>query len=90
MPSWLTTFLIRLFISLMVAAAATAGLAGFWRLIGGGDLTVHGWIALVLGVLGSLGLAMLLMGLAFKSSREGWDQRVDNSLDPGRDRDDLD
>ena len=25
------------------------------------------------------------MGLAFRSHREGWDDRVDNSLDPGRD-----
>jgi len=68
-----------------VSAAGTALISVFWKAIGGGDLPLHGWIALLLGVLGTVVLAWLLMGLAFKSSREGWDDAVDNSLDPGRD-----
>lgn len=81
----LTRFLRNLVIAATVSAAGTALISLFWKLIGGGDLPLHGWIALALGVLGTIGLAWLLMGLAFKSSREGWDDGVDNSLDPGRD-----
>ena len=68
----------------------TLGLSWTWRVIGGGELTVHGWIALLIGTFGTVGLAWGLMALAFKSSREGWDDRVDNSLDPGRDETDDD
>jgi len=78
---------VRLIRNLLVAAgvalASTLGLAAAWEAIGGGDLPLHGWIALVLAVVGTVGLAWGLMALAFKSSREGWDDRVDNSLDPG-------
>jgi cation transporter-like permease len=78
---------------LLLAAAAALPVAGaiawsldlFWRAIGGGPMSVHGWIALTLGVLGTVLLAWGLMALAFRSHREGWDDRVDNSLDPGRD-----
>jgi hypothetical protein len=38
-------------------------------------------IALSLGVLGAVGLTWALMALAFKSSREGWDDRLS---DPDR------
>ena len=78
-------FLLNLLLALRVAAVATWGLAAVWRAIGGGDLNVHGWIAMSLGVLGTVGLAWVLMALAFKSHREGWDDRVDNTFDPGRD-----
>ncbi|MDI1327795.1 MAG: hypothetical protein PSV23_13475 [Brevundimonas sp.] len=75
----------NLFIAAVVSAVATGLIRLFWKLIGGGALPLHGWIALSLGVLGTVALAWVLMGLAFKSSREGWDDRVDNTLDPGRD-----
>ena len=79
----------RLFLNLLIAVAiatvATFGLGWFWRLIGGGELPLHGWIALSLGMVGTVALAWGLMALAFKSDREGWDDRVDNTLDPGRD-----
>jgi len=76
----------NLLVAALIAAASTWGLAAAWRLIGGGPLNLHGWIALSLGVLGTVGLAWVLMGLAFKSDREGWDDRVDNTFDPaGRD-----
>ena len=71
--------------ALLISAAATWGLNLFWLAIGGGPLPVHGWIAMGLGILGTAGLAWGLMALAFKSNREGWDDRVDNTLDPGRD-----
>lgn len=67
-----------------IAAGSTLGLAALWRAIGGGALPLHGWIAMGLGILGTVGLSWVLMSLAFRSDREGWDDRVDNSLDPGR------
>lgn len=81
-------FLFRLLLAMVVAAAGTGAIAGFWTLIGGGELTIHGWIALTLGVLGTIGLTWGLMSLAFRSHRDGWDDRVDNSLDPGREGED--
>ena len=76
--------LVRLLRSLVLAVAisavSTLGLAAYWRLIGGGEMSLHGWIAMGLGVLGTVGLSWLLMSLAFRSDREGWDDRVDDSL----------
>lgn len=67
-----------------IASVCTVGLAMFWKLIGGGPVSIHGWIAMALGIFGTVGLSWVLMGLAFRSDREGWDDQVDNSLDPGR------
>jgi len=78
-------FLLALGLAVVIAAVATFGLAGYWRLIGGGPMSIHGWIAMGLGVLGTVGLSWLLMSLAFRSDRDGWDDQVDNRLDPGRD-----
>lgn len=88
MPARLARFLRNLLIAAVVAAAATVGLSLLWQAIGGGDLPLHGWIALLIGTLGTVGLAWVLMALAFHSHREGWDDQVDNSLDPGRDDED--
>ena len=38
-------------------------------------------VALSLGVAGTIALAWVLMGLAFKSNREGWDDRADGRKD---------
>jgi len=77
--------LMFLALALLIAALATWGLGLFWAAIGGGALPLHGWIAMGLGVAGTVGLTWGLMALAFKSHQEGWDERVDNTLDPGRD-----
>jgi hypothetical protein len=58
-----------------VAAIATAAVSLGWIAIGGGPLGLQGLIALSLGALGTVGLTWALMALAFKSSREGWDDR---------------
>jgi hypothetical protein len=87
MTSRLVRFSLALLLALLTAAAATFGASWLWSAIGGTPMSVHGWIALGLGMLGTVGLTWGLMALAFKSSREGWDDRVDNTLDPGRDRD---
>ena len=83
MTSKVVRFLPALGLAAVIAAGATWGVSLFWRAIGGGDMSIHGWIAMGLGVIGTVGLAWGLMGLAFRSDREGWDDRVDNSLDPG-------
>lgn len=85
MKARIIRFLLLLSASLLIAAIATLGLGLFWIAIGGGAMSVHGWIAMGLGVLGTVGLAWGLMTLAFRSNREGWDDQVDNRLDPGRD-----
>ena len=80
-------FLRNLGLACAVAVLSTLAISWSWSAIGGGAMSVHGWIALSLGVVGTVALAWFLMALAFKSSREGWDERVDNTLDPGRDDD---
>ena len=80
----LVRLILRTLLALAVAGVATWGLGLFWVAIGGGDLPLHGWIAMALGVAGTAGLTWALMALAFKSNREGWDDQVDNTLDPGR------
>lgn len=76
--------ILRTLLALAIAGVGTWGLGLFWVAIGGGDLPLHGWIAMALGVAGTVGLTWALMTLAFKSHREGWDDQVDNTLDPGR------
>ncbi|HRJ64516.1 hypothetical protein [Brevundimonas sp. UBA2416] len=65
-----------------VAVVSTAAVSLAWAAIGGGPLGVHGLIALSLGVFGTVGLTWGLMALAFKSSREGWDDRPDDPDKP--------
>ena len=77
-------FLRNLGLAAIIAVTSTLALSWSWTAIGGGAMSVHGWIALSLGVFGTVALAWLLMALAFKSDREGWDDRVDNTFDPGR------
>lgn len=71
----------RLLAVIGVALIATVVVSLAWTAIGGGPLGLHGLIALSLGVLGTVGLTWTLMALAFRSSREGWDDRPD---DPDR------
>lgn len=78
-------FLLRLLLAVVIAAAATWGVSAFWFAIGGGPLSIHGWIAMILGVLGSVGLSWLLMSLAFRSDREGWDDEANTAGDPEKD-----
>lgn len=84
MMSRLVRFGLSLLLALLAAAGGTWGLGLLWRAIGGGEMSVHGWIALAIGLIGTGGLGWALMALAFRSHREGWDDRADNSLDPAR------
>lgn len=67
--------LLRVLAVIGVAGLATAAVSLAWTAIGGGSLGLHGLIALSLGVTGTVALTWALMALAFKSSREGWDDR---------------
>lgn len=88
MAARLVRLAVALAAAVLIAAAATWGLAALWTAIGGHDMSVHGWIALGIGLLGTGGLTWALMALAFKSHREGWDDQADNSLDPANGRED--
>jgi len=54
-------------------AFAVWGFAIAWRMSGNAPISVHGYVALGLGVVLSLVLGFGLMGLAFYSSRRGYD-----------------
>ena len=46
----------------------------FWVRVGSVDMGVHGWAALVLGVVFSLAVGVGLMFLVFYSNRKGYDE----------------
>ena len=66
-------------IAVGVAVGSTVGISWAWTAIGGGPMPIHGLVALSLGVAGTIALAWILMSLAFRSDREGWDERADRS-----------
>jgi ABC-type multidrug transport system permease subunit len=65
-------------IAIAVAAAAViavvAVVAGIWGGIGDSGMSPAGWIAMLLGVLATLGLGIGLMALVFISNRRGYDE----------------
>jgi len=54
-------------------AFAVWGFVTAWRMSGAAPISVQGYLALGLGVVLSLALGFGLMGLAFYSSRRGYD-----------------
>ncbi|WP_339933526.1 hypothetical protein [uncultured Brevundimonas sp.] len=71
----------RVLIAVAVVALAVLGSIGtarIWIGIGGAPLSIHGWVAMVLGIGGTVALAWVLMALAFRSDRDGWDDRADS------------
>lgn len=62
-----------------VAVGSVVGISLAWTAIGGGAMPIHGVVALSLGVAGTIALAWVLMALAFKSDRDGWDDRADRT-----------
>ena len=65
-------------VAVAVAAAAViavvAVVTGLWGDIGDGGMSAGGWIAMLLGVLATLGLGIGLMALVFISNRRGYDE----------------
>lgn len=49
--------------------------ARVWMGAGPVHMGFHGWFAMALGVVLTLGLGVLLMGLVFYSARKGYDER---------------
>jgi hypothetical protein len=78
----LSRLLLKLLVVTGVIGVATGAVSLAWTAIGGGPLGLHGLIALSLGVSGTVGLTWALMALAFRSSRDGWDDRPDNPDKP--------
>lgn len=74
--------MIACLVALLLAAAAGGVLA--WNAVGGGGpeqaISLHGFIALGLGILGSLVVGGGLMALVFFSNRSGHDQAVHNEV----------
>ena len=64
--------LVALAIAAAVIAATVLSLFAL-RGLAGGHVSIHGYIALAIGVVGVCALAGGLMALAFYSSRAGWD-----------------
>ena len=78
--------LLKLAVFVLIVAGGAVGVSLAWTAIGGGPLGTHGLIALSLGIAGTAALAWGLMALAFRSNREGWDARA-NQSDAFRDPD---
>ncbi len=47
-----------------------------WKMLGPIELSMHGWLAIFVGVIGSFLLAGALMALSFYSARSGHDIKV--------------
>jgi hypothetical protein len=58
--------------ALALALALAAGVYA-WRMIGETQISLVGWIAIVLGAVATLGVGGGLMALVFYSARHGYD-----------------
>jgi uncharacterized membrane protein (DUF441 family) len=69
-------------IGVVIAAVCVLGAAsvsaGFWHSLAGTEISWQGWLAMVLGVLFSLGVGIGLMVLVFFSNRHGYDDQSRN------------
>jgi hypothetical protein len=65
-------------VAIAVAAAAViavvAVVASLWGDIGDSGMSAGGWVAMLLGILATLGLGVGLMALVFISNRRGYDE----------------
>jgi protein-S-isoprenylcysteine O-methyltransferase Ste14 len=64
----------------LLGAMLLASMIGFWLALTYGQLpkiSVHGWIAMSIGIVMSLVIGCGLMWLSFYSSRNGFDDRAD-------------
>jgi len=69
-------------ILLMIPAVLALAVYGWW-VLGANSLSVNGYIALTLGVLVTLALAVGLMTLVFYSNRYGYDDRIGSAPEEG-------
>jgi hypothetical protein len=59
---------------ILIAAIGASG--WMWNRFSDAPMTIHGWIALALGVSVTFGLGVGLMALTFHSARSGHDEAV--------------
>jgi hypothetical protein len=65
----------------VVGLLALLGITVVWAIWGweqttGTEMSVHGWIAMILGIVLTMLVGFGLMGLMFYSSRRGYDERA--------------
>lgn len=70
------TNLIAIFIALLILAGVSGISFVVWQKMGQVSLGMHGWLALIAGVLGTILLGCGLMALSFYSSRSGHDDKA--------------
>ena len=59
---------------LLILAVAASWAIYAWISVGDVSMSIHGWIAMALGVVFSLIVGVGLMGLVFYSARQGYDE----------------
>ena len=70
--------------AVLLLGAGIWGTSRLWAHLGGGEMSGHGWAALLIGVAGTAALSVGLMMLAFHSSRSGHDDRIDEARNRGQ------
>jgi hypothetical protein len=61
-------------IAVAVVAAVIVVVANLWTSVGATQISAGGWLAMVFGIIATLGLGIGLMALVFISSRRGYDE----------------
>jgi ABC-type multidrug transport system permease subunit len=56
-----------------VVVAVVVVVAGLWATVGNSEISLAGWVAMILGIILTLALGIGLMSLVFFSSRHGYD-----------------
>lgn len=71
----------RLLIAVLLGLAALSGVAAYigWNLAPDAQMSVHGYIAMVMGIGFSLVVGVGLMTLVFYSSRMGFDEEANHN-----------
>lgn len=82
-----TSLVLGIGAAVILLGAGIWGTSLLWIHVGGGEMSGHGWAALLIGVAGTIVLSVGLMVLAFHSSRRGYDDRIDEVRNPEHDRD---
>ncbi len=61
---------------LALLAACTAVAVYLWTSMKGVEMSAHGWAAMIIGIIFTLGLGVGLMALVFISNKRGYDDEV--------------
>ncbi|NQW08691.1 MAG: hypothetical protein HQ481_02235 [Alphaproteobacteria bacterium] len=69
-----------------IVVAALAWAIGTWTMGGEGGVSIHAYVALGLGALGTVALGGGLMALVFFSSRHGYDDEAHHTDEAGDDK----